>query len=156
MKRQKRIVGDIVAIELSNNRFAYGIVLPEPLFGFFDIVSSGETSLLPEVIASRPILFRIDVQRYAITKGVWKVIGHVNPPPALLESPKFFIQSTMNGSLFITTDGNDRQPATFEECLPLERCAAWDPEHVVSRLEDHFAGRPNKIVELQRPKRVNS
>jgi hypothetical protein len=93
---------------------------------------------------------------YAVTKGIWKVIGHVEPPPYLLIPPKFFIQSPMNGALFITTDGGDRTPATYEECLPLERCSVWDPEHVVSRLEDHLAGRPNRWYELQRPKRVNS
>lgn len=154
MKKQRRVVGDIVAIELSNNRIAYGIVLQEPIFGFFDLISSGETKLLLEEIAHRPILFRIGVQRYAITKGIWKVVGHVTPPPALLEPPKFFIQSPMNGALFITKDGSDRQSATYEECINLECCAAWDPEHVVSRLEDHFAGRPNKWVELVRPTRV--
>lgn len=155
MKRQKRVVGDIVCIPLSEGRKAYALILPLA-DAFFDLVTVGDAIPSMEEIISRPVLFQIGVMRYAVTKGIWKVIGHVEPPPALLEPPKFFIQDDFTGALVITTDGGDRQPATFEECEHLESCAAWDPEHVVSRLEDHFAGRPNKWVELLRPQRIDT
>ena len=156
MKKQRRKVGDIISIPLTDGRFAYGIVLEEPLFGFFDVEPSKEEAPPLERIITSPLLFRIDVQRYSITKGIWKVIGHIKPPAKFLEPPKFFIQSSMNGALFITTTGEDRVPATYEECAQLECCAAWDPEHVVTRLEDHFAGRPSKVVEILRPKRITT
>ena len=155
MKRQKRRDGDIVCIPLSGGRKAYALILRLGDI-FFDFAASEDDLPTVQDIIKKPVLFQIGVMDYAVTKGIWKVIGHVEPPPALLKPPTYFIQSSMNGALFVTTDGSDRRPATFEECLPLERCAAWDPEHVVSRLEDHFAGRPNKIVELLRPKRMNS
>ncbi len=153
MKRQRRRDGDVICIPLSDDRKAYAMILRAGDI-FFDYFTRGDD--LPPIkdIIRHPVLFQIGVVDYAVTKGIWKVIGHVEPPPELLVPPKYFIQSSMTGALFITTDGSDRQPATLEECKDLERCAAWDPEHVVSRLEDHFAGRPNKIVEIQRPRRI--
>ncbi len=154
MKKQRRKVGDIISIPLTDGHFAFGIVLDSPLFGFFDYEPSVQEAAPIDLIVSRPLLFRIDVQRYAIVNGIWKVIGHITPPASFLEPPTFFIQDEYTGALFTTMDGGTKIPATYEECEQLECCAAWDPEHVVSRLEDHFAGRPNKWVELLRPKRI--
>lgn len=155
MKRQKRRVGDIVCIPLNGGHKAYALIMPLADV-FFDFFTVGDDMPSVEEIVRKPVLFQIGVMNYAVTKGIWKVIGHVEPPPALLEPPRFFIQNEFTGALFTTTDGSDRTPATFEECAQLECCAVWDPEHVVSRLEDHFAGRSNRWVELLRPKRVNS
>lgn len=155
MKRQKRRVGDIVCIPLSEGRNAYAIILPLA-DAFFDLVSKADQNPSPQDLVKRPILFRIPVMNYAVTKGLWQIIGHIDPPRSLLETPKFYKQDHFSGEFTITTDGGDEQPATLEECIPLEKCSVWDPEHVVSRLEDHFAGRPNKWYELQRPKRMNS
>lgn len=155
MRRQKRVVGDMVCIPLSEGRKAYALILPLADV-FFDFIAVGDDTPSAEVIVTKPVLFQVPVMNYAVTKGIWKVIGHVDPPTHLLEAPKFFKQDHFTGAFSITTDGSDEVPATREECISLEKCSVWDPEHVVSRLEDHLAGRPNKWVELQRPKRVNS
>jgi hypothetical protein len=52
----------------------------------------------------------------------------------------------MNGRLTIYLLG-DIRPAKRKECVGLECCAVWDPEHVEDRLKDHFAGIPNKWVQ---------
>ncbi len=155
MKRQKRGVGDVLGVPLSENRMAFAIVLPiaDIFFEFFP-----QRNRIPQIeeIIRKPILFQICVMDYAVTRGIWKIIGHVDPPPHLLEPPKFFKQDHFSGKLTITTDGSNEVPAGYEECIGLEKCAAWDPEHVVSRLEDYLAGRPNKWYELQRPKRITT
>ena len=153
MKKQRRKVGDIVSISLTDGKRCFAMILPIA-DAFFDILVDSNAEPIIEDIIRRPVLFQIPVMNYAVTKGIWTIVGHVEPPPSLLEPPKFFIQSSMNGLLFITTTGDDRIPASFDECVDLECCAVWDPEHVVSRLEDHFAGRPSKHVEILRPKRM--
>jgi hypothetical protein len=43
----------------------------------------------------------------------------------------------------IDDEGNIRD-ATREETEGLEPAAVWEPEHIADRLEDHYAGRPNR------------
>jgi hypothetical protein len=75
------------------------------------------------------------------------------PLPAELEvEPLFFKHDNISGEVSMTPGGGVERPATREECFGLERAAVWDPEHVVSRLDDHFAGRPNAWVDLMRLK----
>jgi hypothetical protein len=74
-------------------------------------------------------------------------------PGAGGQVPFFFKQDSFNGRLFLynssllTADQGYECPATLAECSGLERAAVWDPEHVVDRLRDHAAGRPNQWVE---------
>lgn len=44
------------------------------------------------------------------------------------------------------------QPMNYELCKELEREAVWNPEHVESRLDDYYFGRPNKWVESLKAK----
>jgi hypothetical protein len=43
--------------------------------------------------------------------------------------------------------GNMVRKMRPEDCVGLERQAAWGYSHVEERLADHFAGRPSAIVE---------
>jgi hypothetical protein len=151
-KRVRRKVGDVVIITLADGRCAYALVLPEPLMAFFDYSSPCGTQVGAEAIVKEPVAFRIWVMNHAVTSGRWPVVGHVSAAGGLSECPEFFKQDPLNGSLSITRGGGLERAATFEECQHLECAAVWEPEHVVSRLEDHFAGRRNKWVDLLRPK----
>lgn len=104
-----------------------------------------------EAIVVKPIAFKTWVMKYAISDGDYQVIGHLPLTPDLLEKPPFFKQDPLNGKLSITYDGGDEQPATRKEIEGLEHAAVWEPEHIVDRLNDHFAGQPNAWVELTRP-----
>ncbi|MBZ4417073.1 immunity 26/phosphotriesterase HocA family protein [Myxococcus sp. RHSTA-1-4] len=148
-RRVRRRVGDIVAIPLSEGRLAFAWVLPEPLMAFFDF-RAREPAPPVEEIAGKPIAFSLWVMNHAVTSGLWPVLGRVTVPEELLRPPAFFKQDPLSGALSITHDGGDERPASREECLHLERAAVWEPGHVVDRLEDHFAGRPNKWVESLR------
>lgn len=142
-------MGDVLSIQLSGSRLAFAWVLPDPLMAFFDFWSYAPPPPVEEIVV-RPVAFRIWVMKYAVTAGLWPVIGHVPVPQALMEPPEFFKQDALSGRLSIYRTGEAERPASHEECSRLERAAVWDPQHVVDRLEDHFAGRLNKWVESMR------
>ncbi len=148
--KQRRVIGDVVQIDLGAGRFSFGRVLEEPLVAFYDLESSHIPS--PQEIVQLPIVFRIWVMNFAITEGDWGVVGNVALTDDLLEPPRFFKRDSISGKLSITrTGGGDEVAATQKECEGLECAAVWEPEHVVDRLRDHFAGRPNKWVESMKP-----
>ena len=150
MKRQRRKEGDVVKIDLGKKEWTFARVLPKAVFAFYDCFQCPEEEL--ERIVSSAILFKIAVMNDAVTSGRWKVVGHRELPPALLQPVPFAKQDDIDPrQLSIYVDGDER-PATREECLPLERAAVWSWEHVEDRLRDHRAGRPCEWVEQMRIK----
>lgn len=130
--------------------YAYGRVLEEPDYAFYDVCSQGD--LGPEEIAKREILFRVAAMKRAETSGRWSIIGYAPLEPVLQEPGRYFRQDALDPrKLWIYVEGSE-VPATWEECQSLERVAVWEPEHIEDRLRDHFAGRPNKWVESMRLK----
>ena len=108
--------------------------------------------LTAEQAAARPILFRVAVTPAAYSTGRWRKVGVVPLPPALARPAPKFNFDRLARTFSITDDGGvtDR-PATADECRPLERLAVWSPEHVESRLRDHYAGVPNRFLDSMWP-----
>ena len=148
MKRIKRRVGDILEIRLDGGYLAFGQVLEEPLVAFFDVRS--KKRLPVNEILNHPVAFSVWVMRYAITQGDFEVIGHAGVASDIDQHPPFFKVDNIAKKLFITYDGSEDIPATAADVQELERAAAWEPQHIVDRLNDHFAGRPNIWVERLR------
>ncbi len=151
-KKVRLLEGQVLRIDLNDGTHAYARVLEEPLVAFYDELYRGNQEPPIEEIVTLPIAFKIWVMNYAITKGIWSVIGRVPLALDLKEAPRFFKQDAMNGQLAIYQSIPElaphyERPATYEECLGLEVAAVWDPHHVEERLRDYFAGRPNKWVE---------
>lgn len=150
MKRRiKRRIGDIVEIPLGDGHFAYGQVLVEPLIAFFAARSAKRLNCME--ILTRPVAFSLLVMNYAVTDGDWEVIDHAAVSQDIDQRPPFFKWDNISKKLFVTYDGSEEIPADLESVQGLERCAVWEPEHVVERLNDHFAGRPCAIVERMTP-----
>jgi len=148
-KKQKRSVGDIVSIQIGDNSYAYGWVLEEPLVAFFDYKCDVMSPDLSTVL-NKPVAFRIWVMNHAITSGNWPILGNKTPPPHLLSAPVFYKQDSLTGKYYITYDGSEEIPSTAKDCENIEPAAVWEPEHVVDRLIDHFAGRANRWLETLR------
>ncbi len=148
-KKQKRKRGDIAKIDLGNSFFAFAQVLESPLMAFFDFRSK----VIPPIsdIVAKPIAFKLWVMKYAVTDGDWPIVGHAPVNRSINERPPFFKKDSISGKFTITYSGAEEEDAELEDVIDLECAAAWDPEHVVDRLNDHFAGRPNKWVESMRP-----
>jgi len=82
-----------------------------------------------------------------ITSGRWPVVGNVDLSDNLKQDPLFYIFNNHNKKFYLYKNGQ-QIPATKEECLHFEPASVWSDIHVEERLEDYFAGRPNKWVEL--------
>lgn len=147
MARHKRrwVPGAVVKIPLPDGTHTYGLQRKDPLISVFDIRTADD--LAPEEVAQRPVLFAVWVMARA--RALWPVIGEVTLSPAM-ESPESFVKRDLiSGKVTTYTEGRER-PAEPGEIAKLEVAAVWDPEHVVDRVVDHFAGRPNKWVESLR------
>ena len=145
-KRQKRVVGDIVRIDLGDGFHTYARVLEEGLFAFYDGRVNGELPV--DRIVDLPILFQVGVMDYAVKSGRWAIIGNVPLDESLLNPPPQFMQDILRKDQFrIYEKGGKIRSATKDECVGLERVAGWEPTHVEDRLRDHYAGRKNKWVE---------
>jgi hypothetical protein len=142
--------GDVLKIPLADGKFAFARVLKYPLVAFYNL----KTERIPNIdsIISSPVIFKIWVMKYGVTSGDWPVICNAPLTPELEVPPFFFKRDPISGALSIYMGNNIERPATLEECQGLECAAGWDPVHVVDRINDHFAGKPNKWVEAMRPR----
>lgn len=149
-KRQRWREGDVVSIDLGAGLMGFGRVLKKPLLAFYGL-RSPEPVPAEEVVRG-PVLFKVYVLTDAITGGGWPVIGSVPLAPDLRELPRFFKTDPISGELSLYFDDGSERPAKSEEIEGLECAAVWEPAHVVERLNDHFAGRPNTWVESMKPR----
>jgi len=147
-KAIERKIGDFLKIPLSDGSYGYARVLQNPLIAVYDVKS--KNSLCLNEIAKKKVLFKVCVMNHAIKKGIWPIIGH-RPLDAELEKiVKFYKVDKISNEITIYWEkGNDyfEEPANFKECKNLEVAAVWEPEHIVERIEDHYAGRKNQFVE---------
>lgn len=116
-----------------------GIVVPAMMLNF------------PEIAFFDPdktdkVLFRLWVHKSAWTQGRWKKVGNSSVPHELESQVPRFKQDPISGALTIYLDEVESN-ASAQDCEGLERAAVWEASHVEDRLEDFFAGKPNKWVE---------
>jgi hypothetical protein len=145
MPRRRRTIGDVVAIPLESDWYGFGRVLDEPLIAFYDCRHKGY-DLSISAITQCPVLFSIWVMNKAVTQGIWQVIGNMPVEAKLSNKPWFYKKDLISGKLYKTRGGTEEILTIKDDCVGLESAAVWSPEHVVDRLNDHFAGRPNKWV----------
>jgi hypothetical protein len=146
--KQRRVVGDVVKIDLGEGAHSYARVLPDATFAFYD--SRSKTELPLAEIVTLPVLFQIAVMDHAVKGGRWPVVGHSPLENDLANVRPRFIQDRLQPDKFSIYDGGEIRPASREECNGLESAAVWEPSHVEDRLRDHYAGRSNKWVESLR------
>ena len=145
--------GNLFEVDLSDDGFAYGMVIDFPLAAFFDRRFTERPSIADTL--SCATAFRIWIMRSCLKRTGWPVIGFAPIPEALSEPPTFYKFDTVSHR-FSKYRSPLETPATREECLGLESASVWSAVHVESRLNDHFAGRPNKWVEQLNPARRGS
>lgn len=148
--KHKRTEGDFVRVDLGDGSHVYGRVLPEATFAFYD---SHTTDDLPiEEIARREVLFQVAVMDHAVKSGRWPIVGHLPLETKFRKNIPRFMQDALQPEQFSIYDNGEIRPSTRLECVGLERAAVWEPSHVEDRLQDYYAGRPNKWVESLRMK----
>lgn len=143
-KRLRRVVGDVIQIDLGIAKLAYCRVLENPLCAFYNCFAEKQPQL--DIILSSPVLFRIWVSDPAFRNPKWEVIAKAIPLSDDLKTASlFFKQDSISKKLYLYQGGQQR-PANRQEVEGLERAAVWDDVHVEDRLRDYLAGRPCKWI----------
>ncbi len=142
--RRKQKEGDVFQVELGDGRYAFGIVAAGDEHAFFDFCAL-TIPRVDEVVATK-VAFRIWGPADAISSGRWKVLGNIPLSGSLAEPGSYRNQPVGSNQLYLYRGGS-RTPATVEDVKDLEATAWWNAEHVEQRLRDHFAGKPNALVE---------
>lgn len=147
-KKIRRKPGDILKIDLGDGTHSYAHVSVDPCIIFYDGRFTNDLSV--NDITALTELFNLSVYNYAISDGVWPIVAHSQLPPEKMRKPLRYKQDSITGKLYVYhpdfADTNYERPATLDECRYMECAAVWEPNHVVDRLIDHYAGRPNKWV----------
>ncbi|GAB1644304.1 hypothetical protein [Krasilnikovia sp. MM14-A1259] len=140
--------GGVLKVPLAGGRQAYALMLSVfPDIAFYR--TEGQQSI-GEAMRNSPA-FIIGVVRNAYSRGRWgKLVAHVTPDQ-IPSTPAYFRQSRVNPKecYLVDSSGNATKVAPAD-CVGYEREAAWAAEHVESRLEDLYAGRPSAVVEATR------
>lgn len=123
--KQKYVVGSIIAIPLTNGKFAYAKIFNGTDFGVYGIISDG---ILPlsSVISSSIVIYQSSTDS-AIKTGEWKVIGEepfIDPESAWAPpQATFYVRETNEWTVFgkphIYHKGKERM-ATLEEVRGLD------------------------------------
>ncbi len=149
-KKQRRVVGDVIKIDLGDGIHSYARVHPDASFTFYD--SRGKAELPVEEIVGLPVLFQVAVLDHAVKEGLWPVIGHSTLGNDLESVRPRFIQDLLQPDKFSIYECGTVRPASREECNGLAAASVWEPTHVEDRLRDYYAGRSNRWVESLRIK----
>ena len=154
MPRRSAIeAGNVFEVALPSGGFAYGMIVDPPLAVFFDARFTHRPALAD--MLRQPAAFRIWVMDSCLAKGHWPVIAATPVPEPLRDKPTFFKFDRIARTFSLYRDGHET-PATQDQCVGLECAAVWSAEHVESRLDDHFAGRPNQWMQSLRAATLNA
>ena len=98
MTKQKKVVGDILKINLPNGKLGYLRVLDKAAVAVYDLMTEKVVDIA-EIIKCN-ILFIVAVYDDVIVDGVWEKIGNSPLDEKLKELPMKFIQDELNPDYF--------------------------------------------------------
>lgn len=137
--------GSVYAIRLSDGDYAFGQVCAGGDFAFFDWKAATPPPEI-ETVVEHAVAFRIPVAVDAPAAGHWELIGSAVLHGALSLPGRYKHRPVGSPQVFLYTEGRS-VPSSEDEVKGFEVLATWFSNHVEQRLEDHFAGRPNKYAQ---------
>jgi hypothetical protein len=153
-KRREIELGTIFEIDLGSIGRAYAVRSAGNDVAFFDYLSLEIP--LPELLASKNILFRLNVAFDELVSERWPVVGHISLPETLAQPAAYWNQPVGSNDVFIYRQGTF-EPATHDDVRALEPLVIWFQSHAEQRLRDYFEGRPNKAIQyLNRIKKYDA
>ncbi len=151
-KRQKIKEGAIVKIELSDNRLAFGRLLPGGHIGIYDLVIK-QSDTIPTIdkIIEYPIIIYSMIFDHIIKKGIFEITGFKElSHDDVNKIPPHFNQDMINYNCTIYYINSKEIEATPEDCIGLEPSLIWDASGIIKRIEDHYGGKKNFDVEYNK------
>lgn len=153
VKKQQFKEGSIVKVPLKEERWVLGRLLPAHQIGIYDVIVTNnkehDSFLANNSIISRPYLFVVSIYTDTVTSGMFEVVGFAELTAENVKSlPPVFTQDKMDlhKCTLYYTDGRvvDASP---QDCIGLEKFSKWTGQAVVKRIEDHYEGKKNILVE---------
>jgi hypothetical protein len=147
LSKRKKQPGAIVEIQLGDGMLGFGRVLEPPFLAVYDIIVRTRPSI--EEICRSSVLFVVGVFTKAL--GRMEQLGFEELRAGEIPIPDRFIQNVANPKhcRLVDVAGNERDVEPGE-CVGREAAAIWDLEDIAERIQDHYAGRENKIVRTLR------
>lgn len=130
-KRRRRLkIGDVYAIPLPNEKYAFGKVFKDAGFGIYGHIGDS----IDDLPDKEDFLFNVGVYKDVLTSGKWDVVE--NRPFSSEEEafpPPKYMQDKISGEYSIYHKGEIKE-ATKEECVGLEVASVWDEQHIIDRI----------------------
>ncbi|RTL29128.1 MAG: hypothetical protein EKK47_13895 [Burkholderiales bacterium] len=139
--------GDVFAIPLGELGYGFCQVCKTGDFAFFDLVSADIASI--EHVLDKSIAFRVPAAGEPVREGAWSFLGNA-PLRKGLDEPALYRNQPVGSNQVYIVKGNERFPASVDEAKDLEVMSWWFVNQLVERLQDYFAGRPNREFESTR------
>ncbi|WP_282078454.1 Imm26 family immunity protein [Epibacterium ulvae] len=137
MKRQRWTMGAVVRIPLSTDKFAFGVLLKQPMIAFLSTSSDAQTFEGP--VTDDQILLKACVDTYIISKGHWIKVGKVDLSTFDSSEPIRYVYDTISDCYFLYhgswIDTSYLKPCTKEVALQHDRAAVWNLWAIIERLE---------------------
>lgn len=138
--------GMVLRLKTSGGNMAYAVMLEEsPFIAFYrdDAIDVAELRFI-----DKP-MFIVCCSAY-FDPGWGEVIARM-PQGSLPAWPRLFRQNMLNHyDCTIDYPDGHSETTTPADCVGIERNASWAAEHIDSRIDDFYAGRPNAEVELMK------
>ncbi|WP_138419646.1 Imm26 family immunity protein [Aquibacillus sediminis] len=129
-KRRRRLkIGDVYAIPLPNEKYAFGKVFKDAGFGIYEHIGDS----IDDLPDKEEYQFNVGVYKDVLTSGKWEVVD--NRPFSNEETfpPPKYIRDTISGEFSIYYKGEIRK-SNKAECEGLEAAAVWDEHHLIERI----------------------
>ena len=131
MKNKRRVkIGDVYAIPLPNETYAYGRVFKDAGIGIYKKISKN----IEDIPMEEEYLFNVGIYKDILQNGEWIFI--INKKFENEEDswpPKMSNYDMISGRYYIYYKG-EFQLSTKEECKDLEIAAIWDSHHIIERI----------------------
>ncbi|WP_108670408.1 Imm26 family immunity protein [Peribacillus acanthi] len=130
-KKRKRIkIGDVYAIPLPNDKYAFGRIFKDAGIGIYKYI--GES--IEDIPKDEEYQFIVGVYEYVLKSGDWTVVENrpfksddeAYPPPTC-------IIDSISGEYSVYHKGEIRS-ATKSECKGLEVASVWADNHIIDRI----------------------
>lgn len=150
-KKQQFKEGAIVKIGLSDDRIVFGRLLPGFHIGVYDCVfnKNYKFSFIEEVLNLKTLFYCV-IYKNIIVNSFFEIIGFKELTSDELSAiPPSYNQDKVNitDCIIFYYDGRERK-AIPQECVGLEKSSVWEAASLIERIEDLYAGKKNKYVEL--------
>jgi hypothetical protein len=142
------VSGGVLKVPLPGEEVAYAVMLAAlPYVAFY----GQDDGLVEHKSPSGRPLFVVATQKNAYSGGGWGPVLFRLEERDLPQIPSFYRQNMMRADdcEIIDASGATRK-AGPAECIVLERSAVWAAVHAERRIQDHYAKRPNALLESMR------